>query len=150
MLLQAADRAWTDAINLDPSNSSAWSNRGTSRLQFGRWEDARSDLLRALELETAQGGKPSGLLLNQLGNADGAVGEWELACSHYKQAAELAPEIETIALANLALALSQRGVCRHTTIAAHALIVSCCYLPPRHKEGCCALPIVDASMANAE
>ena len=70
---QAADRAWTDAINLDPSNSSAWSNRGTSRLQFGYWEEARSDLLKAYELESANG-KVSGLLLNQLGNADGAVG----------------------------------------------------------------------------
>ena len=108
--VQAADKAWTDAINVDPSNSSAWSNRGTSRLQFGRWDDARSDLKKALELETQGGGKPSGLLLNQLGNSDGAVGDWELACSHYKQAAELSPEIESIALANLALGQSQRGV----------------------------------------
>ena len=31
----AADRAWTKAIELAPLNSAAWSNRGTKRLQAG-------------------------------------------------------------------------------------------------------------------
>jgi hypothetical protein len=52
----------------------------------------------------------SGLLLNQLGNADGTVGEWQLACEHFRQAAEASPELESIALANLALARCQLQV----------------------------------------
>lgn len=52
----------------------------------------------------------AGLLLNQLGNAEGAVQEWELACKHYKQAAAASPEIESLALANLALANCELGV----------------------------------------
>lgn len=96
---------------MDPNNPNAWSNRGTSRLQFGRWQDARSDLLKALELESADGGQPSALVLNQLGNADGAVGEWELACEHYRRAAQSSQELESIASANLALALCQLEVC---------------------------------------
>jgi Flp pilus assembly protein TadD len=57
--IQAADKAWTDAIAIDPSNPYAWSNRGTSRLQFGRWQDARDDLQKAFELES-KNGEPSG------------------------------------------------------------------------------------------
>jgi glutaminase len=55
--------------------------------------------------------RAAGLLLNQLGNAEGAVQEWELACKHYKQAAALSPEIESLALANLALANCEMKVC---------------------------------------
>lgn len=61
-MVQAADKAWTDAIAIDPSNPNAWSNRGTSRLQFGRWQEAREDLLKALELES-KNGEPSGVPL---------------------------------------------------------------------------------------
>lgn len=57
--LQAAEKAWTDAIAIDPSNPNAWSNRGTSRLQFGRWQEAREDLQKALELESKTG-NPTG------------------------------------------------------------------------------------------
>ena len=63
---QAADKAWTDAIAIDPSNPNAWSNRGTSRLQFGRWQDAKEDLEKALELESKTG-QPSGV--SQMPNA---------------------------------------------------------------------------------
>ena len=35
--LQSADQAWSTAINLKPTNAAAWSNRGTKRLQAGRW-----------------------------------------------------------------------------------------------------------------
>lgn len=59
-VIQAADKAWTDAIAIDPSNPNAWSNRGTSRLQFGRWQEARDDLMKAFELESKQG-EPSGV-----------------------------------------------------------------------------------------
>lgn len=110
MSAQAADRAWTEAIQLDPGSSSAWSNRGTLRLQFGRWQEARDDLMHAVELELKAGGPASGLTLNQLGNAEGAMGRWEVACRHYKDAAAASPEIESLALANLALAYCQLEV----------------------------------------
>jgi tetratricopeptide (TPR) repeat protein len=105
--LQAADNAWSDAISIDQSNPNTWSNRGTARLQNGRWHDARADLQRALELEASGGSEPSALVLNQLGNAEGAEGEWDLACDHYRQAAAQSLELESIASANLALALCQ-------------------------------------------
>lgn len=34
----AADAAWTKAINIAPLNSAGWSNRGTKRLQAGGGE----------------------------------------------------------------------------------------------------------------
>lgn len=34
---EAADKAWTRAIDIAPLNSAAWSNRGTKRLQARRW-----------------------------------------------------------------------------------------------------------------
>jgi len=37
---QAAERAWTRAISMAPSNAPAYSNRGTARLQAGRCEHA--------------------------------------------------------------------------------------------------------------
>ena len=89
----------------------AWSNRGTMRLQNNNWSGARDDLRKALQLETANGEKPSALVLNQLGNADEAMGDWELACVRYEQAAAASAEMEGIATANLALALCQLGVC---------------------------------------
>ena len=56
------------------------------------------------------GGSASPLLLNQLGNAEGSVGDWEAACSHFEKAAQDGSGIESIALANLALAYCQIGV----------------------------------------
>jgi tetratricopeptide (TPR) repeat protein len=78
------ERAWTRAVDLAPDNAAAWSNRGTARLQAGRWRDAYDDLSRALELERRRfGGEVvadgvSALLLNQLGNVEGALGRWEV------------------------------------------------------------------------
>jgi len=81
---EAMDRAWSKAVELAPDNAAAWSNRGTARLQAGRWQDAYDDLSHALELERRRfGGEgvsdgTSALLLNQLGNAEGALGKWEV------------------------------------------------------------------------
>lgn len=65
-VMQTAEKAWTDAIAIDPSNPNSWSNRGTTRLQFGRWQDAREDLQKALELESKTG-EPSGMSCYQFG-----------------------------------------------------------------------------------
>lgn len=90
--------------------------------------------MKAYQLESAQG-KVSGVLMNQLGNADGAVGKWELACQHYKQAAEISPELESIANANLALAYCQLQVRRtlHPYLQfteLRVLLASCLYGAP--------------------
>lgn len=103
----AADRAWTKAIELAPLNSAAWSNRGTKRLQAGRWADARADLERSVEL-SPDPNNPDPLTLNNLGNAEGALGNWDAAMANYLEASkDPSREMESIALANLALAKFQ-------------------------------------------
>ncbi|KAK3265962.1 hypothetical protein CYMTET_25388 [Cymbomonas tetramitiformis] len=103
-----ADEAWSRAINLSPENAAAWSNRGTLRLQLGRWEDANTDLQFAKELELRQNGEANSLLLNNLGNTQGAIGEWDRAIENYLSASK-DPSMSEIALANYALALFQIG-----------------------------------------
>jgi len=49
--LAAADAALTRALDAAPRNAAAWANRGSARLQAGRWEEAAADLARSLELE---------------------------------------------------------------------------------------------------
>lgn len=100
---QEQEAAWTKAINISPSNAAAWSNRGTAHLQNGHWHAAYEDLVTALQLEQQQTGAPSAILLNNLGNAEGALGRWKDAMQHYQQAADDA-EIGSIALANYSLA----------------------------------------------
>lgn len=103
----AADIAWTKAIELAPLNSAAWSNRGTKRLQAGRWADARDDLTRSIEL-SPDPNNPDPLTLNNLGNAEGALGNWDAAMADYLEASkDPSREMEGIALANLALAKFQ-------------------------------------------
>ena len=59
----------------------------------GRWADARDDLQRAAQLEAdSRNGSGSGgaaSTLNNLGNAEGALGEWESARRHYQQVSYL-------------------------------------------------------------
>lgn len=74
----------------------------------------------------------AGLLLNQLGNAEGAVNEWELACKHYKQAADSAPEIESLALANLALANCELRVGASLNVLVLVQLFSCDDVQTRH------------------
>lgn len=106
--LQDSEAAWSRAIDLSPSNAAAWSNRGTVRLQYGYWQAAYEDLQEALKLEQQQTGTPSAILLNNLGNAEGALGHWPDAMQHYKAAADDA-DVGTIALANYALAAFETG-----------------------------------------
>lgn len=105
--LEAADAAWTQAIRLAPTNAPALSNRGTVRLQAGRWQEARDDLQRAIQLE--EPGAPGyAAELNNLGNAEGALGNWSAARLRFAEAAE-DPAMESIAMANLALASWEVG-----------------------------------------
>ncbi|KAK9863256.1 hypothetical protein WJX84_010853 [Apatococcus fuscideae] len=87
---QSADEAWSKAISLKPGNAAAWSNRGTKRLQAGRWREAREDLQKALALEASQSveHEPSSMVLNNLGNAEGALGDWTEARQHFLTAAQ--------------------------------------------------------------
>lgn len=91
-----------------PLNAAAWSNRGTKRLQAGRWAEARDDLERSVEL-SADANDPDPLTLNNLGNAEGALGHWDVAMSYYLEASK-SREMESIALANFALAKFQTEV----------------------------------------
>ena len=102
-----ADEAWTRAIAIAPTNAAAWSNRGTKRLQAGRWADARDDLERSVEL-SPDPNAPDPLTLNNLGNAEGALGRWDAAMANYLEASK-DREMESIALANFALAKFQTG-----------------------------------------
>ena len=52
---QAKDAAWTKCINLAPKNAAAWSNRGTVRLQYAKWELAYADFMQAYTLEEETG-----------------------------------------------------------------------------------------------
>jgi tetratricopeptide (TPR) repeat protein len=103
----AADAAWTRAIAIDPTNAAAWGNRGTSRLQAGRWADARDDLEKAVGL-SADANAPDALTLNNLGNAEGACGHWDVAASLFLEASA-SRDLRDIALANFALAKFQIG-----------------------------------------
>jgi hypothetical protein len=49
-----------------------------------RWREARQDLSKAAELE-AQRGHVNALVLNDLGNAEGAVGDWHAAMRHFSE-----------------------------------------------------------------
>jgi tetratricopeptide (TPR) repeat protein len=66
--LQEREAAWGRVLELAPDSAAAWSNRGTLRLQGGRWADAEADLTRAVELERGSPeGDGSGATLNNLG-----------------------------------------------------------------------------------
>mmetsp|Transcript_24796 Transcript_24796/g.47008 ORF Transcript_24796/g.47008 Transcript_24796/m.47008 type:complete len:358 (+) Transcript_24796:62-1135(+) len=104
----AAEEAWTRAVQLSPEVSASWSNRGTLKLQRGRWAEAAEDLQHALDLEEKQMGRSNvnSLVLNNLGNCKGALGDWDGAMSDYLEAAK-DPAMEEVARANYALALFQ-------------------------------------------
>lgn len=80
--------------------------RGTTRLQNQNWEGAVDDLTKAVELE---GGVEScdPLVLNNLANAEAAIGNWEDARAKYLISSNAGGDIGTIALANYALASFQ-------------------------------------------
>lgn len=105
---QDIDKAWSDVVKLGPDNAASWSNRGTLRLQYQQWEPAFHDLQHAVILEQQQDGTASAVVVNNLGNVEGALGRWDEAMRHYQEAAE-DPEMGSIAGANYALAAFETG-----------------------------------------
>lgn len=108
--LEAAEAAWSRAIEAAPKNAAAWSNRGALRLQRLRWEDAAADLRHAAEdLESGDESPGRALALNNYGNALVALGDHS-AIDVYRRAARMSPEdLGEIAGQNIALALFQFG-----------------------------------------
>lgn len=105
---QDIDKAWSEVVKLGPDNAASWSNRGTLRLQHQQWEAAYEDLQHAVTLEQQQTGTASAVVVNNLGNVEGALGRWDDAMRHYQEAAE-DPEMGSIAGANYALAAFETG-----------------------------------------
>lgn len=111
-------------IQLLPDNAAAWSNRGTLRLQYQQWQAAFEDLSRAVLLEQQQAGTASAVVVNNLGNVEGALGRWPDAMQHYQQAAE-DDELGSIAAANYALAAWETGNDEVAVKAARTLLRRC-------------------------
>jgi tetratricopeptide (TPR) repeat protein len=120
-MTQAQEAAWSHAIELSPENAAAWGNRGSVRLQAGRWAAAYDDLATAARLEQAALGMPSAITLNSLGNAEGALGRWQDALQHYANAQDDA-DMGEIAAANYALAAWQLGDDARAVSAARRLL----------------------------
>lgn len=124
MCVQDTDRAWGEVIKLGPENAAAWGNRGTLRLQNQQWAAAYEDLQHAVALEQQQTGTASAVVMNNLGNVEGALGRWDDAMQHYKQAAE-DPDMGSIAGANYALAAWETGKDELAVKAARTLLRRC-------------------------
>ncbi|GMH40824.1 hypothetical protein BSKO_08728 [Bryopsis sp. KO-2023] len=119
--LEEADAAWTEAIELAPDNSACWSNRGTIRLQQGRWAPARDDLQKALSLEVADESYVNAIILVNLGNTQGALGDWGSAMQNFDKASRDS-NVGEIARANHSLALFQIGETEKAISEARGLI----------------------------
>jgi sugar/nucleoside kinase (ribokinase family)/Tfp pilus assembly protein PilF len=99
-----AEDAWTKAIELAPENSACYSNRGTIRLQAGRWELAIEDLQKSIDIDERIGNRGADAsVLNNLGNAKGAIGKWQDAMNDFLKASK-DDSMREIALANYSLA----------------------------------------------
>lgn len=105
-IAEVAESGWTQAIARDPSSPEQWVNRGTSRLQFGQWAEAKADFDVALKLSDGDG--LEGMVLNKRAAARAALDDWSGAIEDYKKAAK-DPVVGSIASGNLALAFFQVG-----------------------------------------
>ena len=93
-----------------PDASAALANRGTARLQAGRWAEARDDLAAAVALDERAGRPPDALTYNNWGNALGATGDWDGALKAFDVASRASPPgLAPIPRANAALALFELG-----------------------------------------
>lgn len=72
----------------------------------GKWGDAKTDLEKALSLEEQDESYVSAILLVNLANAEGALGDWDSAMEKFVKAGA-DPDVGEIARANHALALFQ-------------------------------------------
>ena len=104
---EESEAIWTKAIELSPegsrARSAAFSNRGTLRLQYQEWQGAVDDLQASVDLD---GNNPDPLSLNNLGNAKGALNQWDSAMADFLEASRT-EDMRAIALANYALAAFQ-------------------------------------------
>eukprot|EP00803_Ostreobium_quekettii_P002451 evm.model.scf_1487.2 EVM.evm.TU.scf_1487.2 scf_1487:6049-7728(+) len=123
---EVADSGWTRAIEANPMSADRWANRGTSRLQFGQWEDAKRDFDVALALS---GEAPlDGSILNKRAAARGAMGDWEGAIEDLTEAVK-DPAVKSVAHSNLALAFFQVHLVRAAPFRHGGL--ACCRTPMR-------------------
>lgn len=133
----AADRYWSQLIDLLPEEAALWSNRGNVRLSQNQLERALADYNQAVQLAPDQpdpylnrGAALEGLgrwqeaiadytqvleldpedaaAYNNRGNAKGGQGQWEAALTDYNRAVELQPRF-AFARMNAALATYQLG-----------------------------------------
>lgn len=135
--LEAADRYWSQLIDLLPQTAAIWSNRGLIRTRQERYGDALADFTKAIALaptipdpylnrgavsevlqdwEAAIADYDQVLALdsqaaaayNNRGNAKGGLGDWAGAIADYQQATRLDANF-ALARVNTALALYQTG-----------------------------------------
>jgi len=133
----AADRYWSQLIEVLPQEAALWSNRGNVRLSQNQLELALADYNRAVELAPDEpdpylnrGAALEGLgrweeaiadytqvlaldpedaaAYNNRGNAKGGQGKWDAALTDYNRAVELQPRF-AFARMNAALATYQLG-----------------------------------------
>ena len=134
---KAAEKYWTQLLDLFPKNPAIWSNRGNSRVSQNKLTEAVADFDKSIELlpnypdaylnrGTALEGlgkwkeaisdykyilsidPKDAMAWNNLGNAYAGLGEWKIAIENYLKASAIAPDF-AFARANYALALYQSG-----------------------------------------
>eukprot|EP00854_Cymbomonas_tetramitiformis_P024915 gene24915-30381_t len=119
----ALEAAWTECLRIAPDNAAVLGNRGAVRLLLKKYTQALEDLEKARELEVAAYGYSSGLVMVPLGNAKGALGDWQGAISSYEEALEDPyPGMASLALASSALAKFELGQSAEAISAARAAL----------------------------
>mmetsp|Transcript_26497 Transcript_26497/g.50052 ORF Transcript_26497/g.50052 Transcript_26497/m.50052 type:complete len:327 (-) Transcript_26497:158-1138(-) len=106
----ALEAAWSECVAIAPNNASVLGNRGAARLRLKRYSEALEDLEKARDLEVAAFGYSSGLVLLPMGNAKGALGDWEGALNVFEEAQQDPyPGMSSLALESASLAKFQLG-----------------------------------------
>lgn len=86
----AAENAWSDAIDRMPENPATWSNRGNARISQNKLDDAIADFDHAIAIAPEQPGP----YVNR-GIAWEGKGQWKKAIADYNQALDIDPEDPT-------------------------------------------------------
>lgn len=97
-------RYYGAAIEMDPSYSEYYNDRGSLHLRLGHMDDARRDYLRAIELSP-----PYHEVWTNLGQCCRQAGQLDEAMQAYDVALDLAPD-DTVALHGRAQVLEARGL----------------------------------------
>lgn len=112
---ESDESIWRDTARKQPFNPRAWMALGANLLIAGRYEEAETELRKALELDAE-----SAETLSNLGAAEFALGKTDQAIEHLEKALRLRPEYLD-AHRNLAEAYVVRG--RHAEAVPHFLFV---------------------------